>query len=305
MINEHVERPDYWFVYSKGADKEERSIIPRSNVVFIAGEPEYIYSYSKKFLMEFGLLVGPRDDLSQYSGIFKRSYPAQTWLVGRNFKINDDIQTAEYLNWCYFNNHEKKTYDDKISVVVSNKTLCSGHVQRNCFVRKLVDHFGDKLDVFGGEKPFSDKWDAVENYKYHIAVENGAINDYWTEKISDPFLAECFVFYAGCRNIGDYFDMGSVSILDLDDFWGSVKRIETLLANDAFGNSTVARSVNKNLILQKYNLIQLIQNVIEEIPTGGNAEEVVIPREKIGRDLGKINMKIKYNLYNRIIGKIA
>ena len=61
--------------------------------------------------------------------------------------------------------------------------------------------------IFGkGINGFEDKWDTLRDYKYHIVIENSSFDDYWTEKLADNYLAECFPFYHGCKNINKYFD---------------------------------------------------------------------------------------------------
>ena len=53
--------------------------------------------------------------------------------------------------------------------------------------------------------PIEDKFDALIGYKYHLALENSVIPDYWTEKLADSLLAWCKPIYYGCPNINDYF----------------------------------------------------------------------------------------------------
>jgi hypothetical protein len=53
------------------------------------------------------------------------------------------------------------------------------------------------------------------DYAYHLSIENSFMNDYFTEKISDPILSECLCFYAGCSNIEEYIDSRAFCKIDL------------------------------------------------------------------------------------------
>ena len=76
-----------------------------------------------------------------------------------------------------------------VSVVASNQTYLPGHRARLEFVAKLKEALGDQVDVFGrGINGFADKRDVLDDYRYHIAIENSVCENYWTEKLADPYM---------------------------------------------------------------------------------------------------------------------
>ena len=85
-----------------------------------------------------------------------------------------------------------KTRD--LSVVVSNKSFLPWQFLR----LELIDRLSRTIsfDRFGrGFFPIDDKADALLNYRYHLACENCDAGP--SEKLWDPLLCSCVVFYAG------------------------------------------------------------------------------------------------------------
>ena len=83
VINEHVERPDYWFVYSKGADKEERSIIPRSMLssllVSLSISTAIVRSFLWNLACLWALAMTYRNTVEYLNEVILRK---RGWLVG-------------------------------------------------------------------------------------------------------------------------------------------------------------------------------------------------------------------------------
>ena len=105
------------------------------------------------------------------------------------------------------------------STVTSDLAYMDGHVERlilihlldksisggfDVYGRKTKNKYFESINAYKGE--LQNKYEGLLKYQYHLAVENSFINDYFTEKISDPILSECLCFYAGCSNIEEYID---------------------------------------------------------------------------------------------------
>lgn len=121
-----------------------------------------------------------------------------------------------------------------ISAMISSKQHTEGHRARYALMNRLKDHFGSRLDWFGrGVKDTgTNKLSALANYKYHIVLENGRWPHYWTEKLSDAFMANAFPFYWGAPNISEYFCPGSFCLIDPTDARGAIDKIEEAIAAD-------------------------------------------------------------------------
>ena len=152
-----------------------------------------------------------------------------------------------------------------LSVISSDKAQTAGHRRRLDFVRRLQEHFGDDIDVFGrGLRPFADKWDVLAPYQYHVALENSEFPDYWTEKLSDALLAGAYPFYGGCPNIGEYFPDAVLSRLDLSDPAGAIRTIERGMAEDRFEATEAARREAARRLLDEYNLFPTLEKIIHD-----------------------------------------
>jgi len=76
---------------------------------------------------------------------------------------------------------------------------------------EAISRFGTRMDVMGsGYKPIEHKEAGLVDYMFSVAIENSAIDDYFTEKIIDCFAAGTVPIYWGTRNIGKYFDAGGI-----------------------------------------------------------------------------------------------
>ena len=100
--------------------------------------------------------------------------------------------------------YEKK--DKNISVVASNKTQTKYHKLRLEIARKAKETgMADAYGAFCGNR-IEKKGDALQPYRYSIAVENDVKPYYFTEKILDCFASMTVPVYLGATKIGDYFN---------------------------------------------------------------------------------------------------
>jgi hypothetical protein len=254
FANEEVEDCDYWVVY-EGLSKPEKSTCPKQNTLLITGESPTVKKYNPYFLKQFAAVITCQRSIKHPEVIYGQQ--ALPWHVGRRQKGHVNISfTKDYDELKMITRFDKSKL---ISVISSDKSFTTGHRNRLQFVSKLVEHFGSNLDVFGrGVNEIEDKWDAIAPYKYHIVLENTSCQDYWTEKLSDAFLAGAYPFYYGCPNLSDYFPSAAYTAIDIDDFQGSVSAIEKTIADERYGRSISDILAARNLILDKYNLFPLV-----------------------------------------------
>ena len=92
-----------------------------------------------------------------------------------------------------------------------------------------------QLDVFGhGVRYIEDKSDAIDPYRYHIAIENHICQHHWTEKLSDSFLGLSLPFYFGCPNIADYFPEESYIPIEIGKFSESLETIQRAIRDKEY-----------------------------------------------------------------------
>lgn len=108
------------------------------------------------------------------------------------------------------------------SMFCSPKQMTSGQEYRHR-VAKLAINMG--FDVFGGahgtprtiidqQNPWNTKIDGLKDYMFSIVMENSSYDDYWTEKITDCFVAGTIPVYWGSPNIGKHFNMDGIILFD-------------------------------------------------------------------------------------------
>ena len=253
-INGTDDEYDFWVVYSKGLSKPEHCRVARENTIFVSGEPESIYHYAHGYVNQFGKAILCRRDIKHSNIVYNQ--PAQMWFVGRVQDENGIRYQRGYDDYVDSKFPEKTKL---ISVVSSNKAFTKGHQKRINFVNQLKEYYGDKIDVFGrGYNGFSDKWDVISPYKYHIVIENSQYEDYWTEKLADCYLGGAFPLYYGCPNVGEYFGQSCIQCIDINNFAASVRAIDSAISQDLYSNSLPQLYEARDKVLYQYNLFAML-----------------------------------------------
>ncbi len=226
FCNTDIKQCDYWFVIEGTYKKRETTRCPQKNIIFIAGEPPTLKTYKSEFLRQFAAVISSDAHMDHPRVLLTQS--GLPWHVGRRQRNHVNIEfTKDYDELAAMTDIPKTKL---ISIVSSAKTMSDGHQKRLAFARKLKGHFGDKIDLFGrGLDEIEDKWDALADYRYTVAIENSEVPHYWTEKISDAFLAGCHPIYHGCPNITDYFPEGALTAINIGNPDSAIAAIEDSL----------------------------------------------------------------------------
>jgi len=243
---------DWWFVYDD-LTRAETVQIQNGVAVLITPEPPALKKYPQKFLDQFDWVITSDREIEHPGRVLMQQglpwHVGRKQAAGRSLSFSKDYDELKSL-WPI-----PKT--KLISVIASDKRHTPGHRARFDFVERLKKHFGERLDVFGwGGREIPDKWDGIAPYKYHIAIENSAQPDYWTEKLSDAYLAGAFPIYYGAPNIHDYFPAECLRLIDINNAVGAIDQIEESLKDDPSGSQKL--KVCRDLVLDQYNLFTLI-----------------------------------------------
>jgi glycosyltransferase involved in cell wall biosynthesis len=124
--------------------------------------------------------------------------------MAKTFLSKDFSTTDEHIQ--IYRKHKN------ISCVSSNKSFLEGHRVRLSMVNHILSNdCKDYFDMYGiGFRQIETKMDALKEYRFSIAIENGYRTNYATEKLSDCFLTGTIPIYFGCPNVGDYFDKNGI-----------------------------------------------------------------------------------------------
>ena len=199
-------------------------------------EPHLPRPYSSCFDLVFSHLDRPDEKR------FVTAPPVLDWWVEKSY---DDLSAMAPVT---------KTRD--MSAIASMRAHIDGHRKRLEFIERVQEEVPE-VDLFGRGRANSlmDKWEGLAPYKYTLAIENSSMPHYWTEKISDAFLAYSVPLYFGAPNIGDYFPDGSYIWLPMDEPDRAIDVIRDTLAHDVYENRLDALVQARKTLLTTHSLV--------------------------------------------------
>lgn len=256
IIYENDTRDYIWdmVIVYEGIKNEIKLKCKTNGLIFITGEPPWRNYYSSKFLKQFDHVVTSHKRIKHSSKVI--SQQSLPWHLGYNRILEAYNFDINFLKTMTF---PKK--DKNISLISSSKRLIPGHRKRMNFIEGLQKEFGNAIDYYGKEiNPIDDKAVALMPYRFTICIENSNIDDYWTEKIADPYLAYSKPIYFGCKNITSYFPTNSLQLININNKRDSYKIIENILNNshEIYDSSLPSIIEARNLIFEKYNIDKII-----------------------------------------------
>ena len=270
FTEENVSECDYVVVLNT-PKKDVKVKCPPKNVMAIMQEP---YHEGDTEWMD--------DQLEKYTYVLTNHTPDKTPLVT---KI---IPSHGALHW-----YVQKTYDElkqmtnppekmkEISCIASSLTRWPGHKKRVEFIDYLKQNNELSIDFFGkGTQFLEDKWEGVASYKYSIVIENSALDDYWTEKISDVYLAYTLPFYFGCSNLDKYFPKDSYISIDISNPEKALQQMKTAIENNEWEKRLDAIKEARERILDKYNLFPFVAEFVKNNFSEATKNKIQIPAYK-------------------------
>lgn len=222
-----------------------------TKTLLVLKEPPDILFLPEAYTKQFYCTLGQDQRVDSKVRIFSHS--------GHHWFVEVDIHDPGVVNY---------PKNKLISAIVSNKTDTKGHRKRLHFIQKLKEHFGDQLDWFGrGVRELSyRKLDGLLDYKYHIVLENGCWNDYWTEKLADAYVANCFPFYWGAPNIYQYFKPNELRLIDIENVEQSIQIIEEAIAQNLYQASQETIASAREKIFTQYHPYQTYLDILNHLP---------------------------------------
>lgn len=236
---------------------EEPLACPRANTLLITTEPSTIKIYGSRFLSQFGWVLTSQEP----------------WAVGHH---PGAIHCQPGLVWFYADSDPRGTYDTIRRHVPLAKTgevsaVCSTKQQRHTLHRRRFEFvMGLKqrvpeMELFGrGIRFVADKADALDPFKYHVAIENFFGPHHWTEKLADPFLGACMPVYHGCPNAEDYFPPESFLRIDLADVDLAAETIRRAIRDRLYETHLSAILESRRRVVEEYAPVAQIARLVNE-----------------------------------------
>lgn len=158
--------------------------------------------------------------------------------------------------WVEASNPEKTGH---ISVVTSAKTDLPGHRLR----LRVSERWPDRLARFGkAYQPVDSKNEALDPYRFSLAIENSRSAGYFTEKVLDCFLTRTVPIYWGDPELGQFFDLDGVVVCDGED---DVDRAVQTLTEADYEARRDAIERNYTAALTYFDLHQRLANALEAV----------------------------------------
>tara|TARA_A100001011_G_scaffold384177_1_gene456447 strand:- start:189 stop:1214 length:1026 start_codon:yes stop_codon:yes gene_type:complete len=270
-INSDIEEADFWFVFEDLYKQQEKCFIDKKNVFYLNTETSFpnsyfLSTYMKEYLNQFHRQYGCYET---FLNSYKNTPPFLPWMI--NYKSGSSIFSKVGKNVNEMRKIEKINKTKKISIICSDKLITDNHKMRYEFAKNLKNYFGQDLDWYGtGVNPIEDKWKGLKDYKYHIVIENGNKNNLISEKLLDSYLSLSFPIYFGAPNVKEYFPSNSIETIKLNNFEESLETIKTVINNDTYENNFNNIVDARALVLGKYNFLNRIANIIDEVCSNKN-----------------------------------
>ncbi|MDR1581258.1 MAG: hypothetical protein LBS35_12955 [Synergistaceae bacterium] len=225
--------------------------VPRERRILFLTEPPMIKEYELGGIRQFGVVVSPYD-IEGYSGRIVLDNPCLGWSAGLEA----------------FDNAEACRKTKEISIVSSMKKKRYGHRRRVSFLFELMKRYGNRMDYFGMDlAPVGNKFDAIAPYKYHVAIENCNLVNYWTEKLTDAWMAWSLPIYCGdpsiLRKVPD--PMG-IEVIDIGDVPSSMRHIDYILNKDIYSSRLDAIARCREWAAKKSSAAERVCEIIESSP---------------------------------------
>jgi len=241
-------------------NKVEPLTCSKENTILVTTEPSSITRYGRAFSKQFNYLITNQDEkvLPHKNAI--RSQTGMRWYYGKDY---DSIVSTTDL-------HKTK----KISTICSDKQ--QGHTLHKLRYEftKIMEARIPELKRFGrGFKWIETKAEALDEYEFHVAIENHFAPNVWTEKLADAFLGFTVPIYYGCPNVYDYFPEDSLIQIDLYDVEGSIAKIKEIIATEGeYERRLDAVKEARRRVIEEYNLLAMINTIVEKSDTEKQSE---------------------------------
>ncbi len=235
----------------------EKLACPPERTIFMMAEPSTIKTYGYDFLNQFGTVFSCQEPWNSPPAKTIHGVPGLRWFYGIP-KKGGEITTYDGL--CAAPPPAKtKMLSTVCSIKAMTHTL---HSLRVSFTLALSERLPE-LEIFGhGRRFISDKKDALDPYRYHLAMENTICPGYITEKLTDPFLGLCLPFYVGAPDAAQFFPEGSFIALDPHDPDGAAKIIRDAIENNEWEKRLPAITEARRLVMEEYNTFAIAARII-------------------------------------------
>ena len=242
---------------------------PAGHTLLVTTEPASVKYYGRRYTRQFAHILSSQEPwVIDHPGLIHQQAGLR-WFYGCGERHRLDFDRMR--------DHPPLHKTNDVSTVCSAKrqrhTL---HHHRYRFTQRLK-RLLPELDIYGhGVRLIDDKAEALDSYRYHVAIENHIAPHHWTEKLADAFLGCTLPFYHGCPNASDYFPAESFIAIDLRNPAECAAAIREAIETDAWSKRLPAILEARRRVLERYNLFAELSRLIEQHhPAAGGRQGTV------------------------------
>lgn len=269
----------------------EKLACPKEQTILVTAEPPTIKLYPECYTKQFGYVLTTHDACY---------LPHRNYRLGRGtLRWIADYTREEVLQEPRF--EKSKT----ISVCCSSKAMKhTQHYNRMQLIHHVAKHMPE-LDWYGwGVKPLKKKYEALNSYKYHIAVENYIHPHHWSDKISDPLLGLCLPFYAGDPCLGEVLPEESFIPIPIKEPEAALEIMQKAIRDNEYEKRLPAIREARRRIITKYNIFSQVAEVIRNHTPGSGNGGCILGRHRLRRNplnaLEEFAMLMRFRILQRV-----
>jgi hypothetical protein len=145
------------------------------------------------------------------------------YYIGEKYDLPEEfVEGNGYIGHCSISKNIISK-NKLMSIMISQKLFTGGHNYRHALVNVILQH-NLPIDIYGRGCRMYEKNELlkgefnndehIENYLFHIAIENTIHPHYFTEKITNSLLNGTNILYLGCTNIFNYVPNDGIYLLN-------------------------------------------------------------------------------------------
>ena len=259
FINDALCREYDWLVvYDEMPSKGQFSLweaeelaCPREQTILVTVEPPTIKLYPSCYTSQFGyvLTTHSKDELRHPSHVYGEG--CLKWCAGISYE--EAFRMPDYP--------KSKVIATVCSAKQQTHTL---HSKRYELTRYLAERMPE-LDWYGwGVKKLDKKFEAQNDYRYSIAVENYVAPYHWTDKIADPLLSLCLTFYVGDPRLEEVFPAESFIRIPLDNHEEAYRIIRKAIDDNEYEKRLPAIREARRRLVEANNMFNRVAALIKQ-----------------------------------------
>ena len=227
--------------------------------ILVTQEPQIIKVQSPAYTDQFNYILTTCDpDIIRHRH-YRRGRGCLVWMNGHT-----EEELAQYPEF-------EKT--EQVSNVCSRKLMKhTNHFKRHQMLEYLLANLPGFVWKGQGICEIDHKYEALDSFRYHVAIENTVQPYHWTEKVADPILSLTLPFYSGDPALGEVLPEESFIRIPVDDPAETLRIIKSAIENDEYTKRLPALKEARRRIIEQYNLYAQVLQVIAEHEAKGEPE---------------------------------